>query len=194
MDSPKEEMENSELAELIDTAMQILYSEGDHILSHQANQELLTDLKVSNIWLANTSIDERLNENLQTLAHLSNDSMKAIYEIALAKFNEKHYHDSLSLFSLLSLLNSGEPEIWFRLGIAAQKCDKIELALRAYGAALEIDPYHVGARLFAAECFMKRNLFGEAKKEIAVVKKIIKNQKVDPVWLDLLSALENSVR
>jgi cytochrome c-type biogenesis protein CcmH/NrfG len=94
--------------------------------------------------------------------------------------------------TFLSLFCTGQPEIWFHLGIAAQKCDKIDLALRAYALTLELDPKHIGARLLAAECLVNCHLNEEANKEIAEAKKIIKEQTVDQVWLDLLSSLENT--
>lgn len=190
----KEAVKMPELAQLIDTAMEILHSEGPHFLSKESNQALLTELSASNENLDEMGIKEASNEKLQALVKLSDESMKSIYEIAVLKFKEGLYPDSVALFSLLGTLDPGQPEYWFRLGIAAQKCDKLEMASRAYAATLKLDPENIGARLFAAECLIHRNLREEAKTELDEAKKLMKGKNVDQVWLDFLPAVESMAK
>lgn len=155
---------------------------------------MLADLSASKEKLADIGIKKAGSDTLQHLAHISDESMKAIVEIAVGKYKEDRYLDSLALFSLLSTLNTSEPEYLFRLGIAAQKSNKIELASRAYAAAIELDSTNVGARLFAAECLINLNLHEKAKTEIDNAKEIMKNNKTDQIWLDFLHVLESIVK
>jgi tetratricopeptide (TPR) repeat protein len=190
----KEEVKMPELAQFIDVAMEILHSEGPHFLSQESNQALLSELSASNENLGDIGIKEASSEKLQALAKLSDESMKSIYEIAVLKFKEGLFPDSLALFSLLGTLDPGQPEYWFRLGIAAQKCEKLEMASRAYAATSKLDPENIGARLFAAECLINRGLRDEAKAEIAEAKKLMKNGNVDQIWLDFLPAVESMAK
>jgi tetratricopeptide (TPR) repeat protein len=180
------------LSQQAQTAITLLLSEGPAYLSHEANETLQSDFSNASANLASPS--EKSEESLQTLAKISDATMTSIIEVAIAKFTEARFEDSLSLFSLLTILNPAYSEYWLRMGVAAQKCDKIDLASRAYAAAIELDPNLIGARLFAAECFVNRGLMNEAKEQVEAAKKIVENNKVDQMWLDLLPKIESMAK
>jgi tetratricopeptide (TPR) repeat protein len=155
---------------------------------------LQADLAEAATSLANVRVEEAANTNLQTLAHISDESIQSIVRIALAKFSEERHNDCLALFSLLTLLIPANSEYWFRFGIMAQKCENYELASHAYAATLELDPNNIGARLFAAQCFIKRKIIDEAKAEIAAAKKLSEKDGVDQMWRDLLPTIEEMLK
>lgn len=186
----KEEAKMPELSQHLNTAMEILFSEGQRYLSKEENEDLIIDLALSTERMGNAGIKETSETDLATLAKISDKSMGNIEKIALAKFDEERFSECLGLFCLLSLLRPGYPEYWLRMGIAAQKCKNMELASKAFTATLQLDPDNLGARLFAAECFFNQKLLEEAKAEIAAAKEIIKKGDANPVWLDYLSNLE----
>lgn len=189
----REAIKLSGLNEQIILAITILNSEGIKYLSGEANQVLQEDLVEAATRLAHVGVEEAANINLQTLAHISDESIQSIVRLALAKFTEGRYNDCLALFSLLTLLNPAYWEYWFRLGIVAQKCENDELASRAFAATLELNPNNIGARIFAAQCFIKRKMIDEAKAEIDAAKKLSEEEGVDQMWRDLLPTIEGMI-
>jgi tetratricopeptide (TPR) repeat protein len=181
-------------SQAISTAMDLLFSESPHYLSREASEQLLLELSESNDYLADIGIKNVADSNLQELANISDSSMIAIANIASAKFEEGSNEDSLALYSLLCIFNPEIPEFWFRMGILAKKSDKIELALKAFAAVLKLDRNNIGARLFAAECFLLQKLPEEAKVELAAAKEITKTLEVDQMWLDFILAIEDLMK
>lgn len=192
--SIKEAMKMPELSHQMDTAIGLLFSEGSKYLSPEAHQKLVFDLTNASDQLEDIGLQETSSSNLQTLSKISNESVEGIQEIALAKYKEDRYADSISLFSLLSVLNPGYSEYWFRLGIAAQKDGQYDLASRAYAATQSLDPSNIGAKLFASECFVQRGLYDDAKAELTAAEAMAKESKVDKMWLDLISAIHDMLR
>jgi tetratricopeptide (TPR) repeat protein len=192
--SIKEAMKMPELSHQMDTAIGLLFSEGSRYLSPEVHQKLVSDLTIASDELEDIGLEEAANSNLQTLSKMSEESVKGIQEIALAKFKEERYADSVSLFSLLSILNPGYSEYWFRLGIAAQKDGEFDLASRAYSATQSLDPDNIGAKLFAAECFIQRGLLHDAQAELAAAEAINKESKADKMWVDMISAIHEMLK
>jgi tetratricopeptide (TPR) repeat protein len=190
----KEGVKLPELTKLLESAMGIVISEGERYLSAEENGQLLSDFANAAKYFAAMHLAESSDKNLQELIHISDDSMKSIVQMALAKFTEERFADCLALFSLLSILNPAYSEYWYRLGIAAQKCGNYDLALRAYHGALQLDPHLIGAKLFTAECLIELKRFDEAKSEIAEAKKMANEQKVDQMWIDLIPAIEKAIK
>lgn len=80
------------------------------------------------------------------------------------------------------------------MGIAAQKFGNLTLATTTYAAAAELDPQHIGARLFATECYIQRKLISEAKTEFEAAKEVAHNFQVEKMWLDLLPEFEDRLK
>lgn len=192
--SIKEAMKMPELSHQMDTAIGLLFTEGARYLSSEASKKLVFDLTNASDQLEEIGFQEASNANLQTLSKMSDESIKCIQDIALAKFKEGRFHESVALFSLLSVLNPGYSEYWFRLGIAAQKDGEYDLASRAYAATQSLDPNNIGAKLFAAECFLQRGLASDAKTELSEAEGMAKENKPDKMWLDLMIAIQDMLK
>ncbi|MBS0654334.1 MAG: hypothetical protein JSR46_01025 [Verrucomicrobia bacterium] len=190
----REALKLPELSKQIESAIGLLLTEGARYLTREANQTLQSDLSHAAAQLEGIEREKTSSMNLQAITKISDASMKAITDMAIAKFTEERFQDCLCLFSFLTILDPGYSEYWLRLGIAAQQCENYEMASRAYAAALELDPGSISAHLFAAECFVKCVLLDKAKAELAAAKKIAESSTVDQTWLDLLSSIENMVR
>jgi tetratricopeptide (TPR) repeat protein len=183
-----------ELSKLLETAVTLLISEGADYLPAETYQQLTTDLSNAYTQIENINLDNPTEIDIPSAVQLSNESLLAIATIATKKFSQESYFDCLSLFSLLSVLHPEHPEYWFRLGIAAQKIGNLELASRAYAATSELDAKHIGARLFAAECYLQRDLKNEAKAEFEAAKEIARDNEIEKMWLDLLPQIESMIK
>ena len=190
----KEAVKLPELSQNLDTAMEILISEGANYLSPEANQQLLADFSNAATLLADMTLADTANVSLQELSKFGDESMTSITTVAIAKYAEGKYLDCQAIFALLAILNPGYDEYWLRLGLAAQKNINFDLASRAYLAASGLNPDLIEARLFAAECFLACKEFDKAKHEISEAKKIADSIKVDQQWLDLLPIIENEIK
>ncbi|MBA2368791.1 MAG: hypothetical protein H0V82_07185 [Candidatus Protochlamydia sp.] len=186
----EEAMKMPELSDQMEIALNILFEEGSRYLSDEVNQMLISELLASTEKLERIGIQETGEKNLQALTKISDISMKAIEGIAMEKFQQEEFTDCVALFCLMNTLNSGVPEHWLRMGVAAQMNDNIELALKAYAAALALDPNCIEAKLFTVECLIDRKLFDEAKAEVSAAEEIINNNEFDHMWLDMLSDLK----
>lgn len=183
-----------ELSQLLESAVKLLLSEGASYLSEESYKLLISDFSDAYTRISNMNLDQPSDVDVSALIQMSDQSLDAIATIATDKFSNELYLDCLSLFSLLSVINPGYAEYWFRLGMAAQKSGNLDLATRGYAAAAQIDPKHIGARLFAAECYAQRKLFAEAKTEYEAAKEIARNNEVEKMWLDLLPMTESLIQ
>lgn len=176
-----------------ESAMHILKSEIDKDPSSEVNQLLLSELNNSATHIAEHKAETINTANLQSLAKISDTSMQTMANIATAMFNENRYEDSLSIFSFLSIFSPEYDEYWFRKGIAAQMCKKYDLALGAYAVVSQLDPNHIGSRLFSAECWLKSGQREKAIEEYTIAKGIIKNDQEHKEWLDLLNMIKTMI-
>lgn len=180
----KEAAELVELSQLLESAVRLLLSQGASYLSEDAYKLLISDFSEAYLQISNINLDHPVD--VSSVVKMNQETLKSIAAIATEKYSNAQYFDCLSLFSLLSVLNPGNAEYWFRLAISAQKNGNLDLATRCYAATAELDPKHIGARLFAAECCIQRKLKDEAKAEFIAAKEIARNHEVEKMWLDLL--------
>ncbi|MBA2369587.1 MAG: tetratricopeptide repeat protein [Candidatus Protochlamydia sp.] len=112
-----------------------------------------------------------------------------IFKLAIVKFQEEEI--SLAIFVLLTLLNPENDEFWYRQGIAAQKIEKYDLALKAYEEALTINPDLIGAKLFLVECYLENGSIEKAKSQFAEAKLLTENTGTDEMWISFIKEIEN---
>lgn len=146
--------------------------------------------------LETIDITVQMEQSFCDLLHVTPATMEALLSIGTATFDEGQYDNALSLFVLLTVLDPEQSDYWFRLGIAAQYKQDLELALKAYAITLFLDPDALGARLFACRCYLQMNALNEAANELAEAKKIVDSgtEKFETNWLDLLSNLEKMLQ
>lgn len=141
--------------------------------------------------ILNTAEIETLStESLYTVLGISDDLMSAILEMAIQYFASEEYDNSLAILILLTTLAQDNPNYWLRLGIAAQKTENYQLALKAYDITFELAPNAIGPLLFSVECYLGDGQPEKALEVIEEVKKIALTTEQDLIWLDLLAKVE----
>lgn len=183
----KEEAKLSELSQFVITAFQIIVTEGSSYLSAEESKTLMHDFEQGNEALENIDLSIPQNENFQTLLHLSDSTIESILKIAIAKFNDKQYSSSLSLFILLATLIPENPDYWHRAGVVAQTTENYALATRLYQAAIGIDNTMVSPHVFLVDCYLKQGMPEEADTIYKEAIKICEDTNVDPSWKVMLS-------
>jgi len=188
----KESIKMPELENFFDTAFMFINSDGLRYLDSSKYETLSSEFSHASEILDQLDPTKEIPIKLQGMLEISDEMMNAIYEIAKGAYKEEKNQESLSLFVYLSVLDQTNLEYWYRVGIGAQKCGNIDLALKAYSVCIEIDSELVGARLFSAECHLINGDLESAEKEMTKAKNIIENSEVDSIWVDLLAAMENA--
>ncbi|MBA2729055.1 MAG: hypothetical protein H0U49_12895 [Parachlamydiaceae bacterium] len=186
----KEDFKMPKLAEFLDSAVLFIKREGLRYIESSQYETLLSELDNSSKILELFDPVKEITVKLQNMLQISDKMMDAINEIAKAAFKEDRTQGSLSLLVFLTTLDPTDADYWFRMGIAAQKCEDIDLALQAYSIALDMDAEIIGARVFSAECYLIQGNQEFAMNEISEAKKIIEHTQVDAMWLDLLATME----
>jgi len=186
----KEAMKLTELGQHIETAANVLIDEGRQYLQKEAHEALLEDF--SKIESALEKFDLNTDKNFKEILGIRDASVSAILRVAIAKFVESEYAPSISLFALLTTLVSENADYWYRLGIAAQRSENLDLALRAYDVAVTLDATLIGARLFAAECHLILGAHDEAEVNYKEARKILETYP-DEQWAKLVSSIESLV-
>lgn len=187
----KEEIKMPELEEFLDAAFSFIKTDGARYLSGSKYEALSSEFHHALKILEDFNPSNEIPIKLQKLLEISNDGIDSLYEIATGAFAEGRNNECLAVFVLLTTLNQTNSEYWFRMGIAAQRCGNVDLALRAYPICVEIDPNLIGARLFSAECRLISGNIEGARNELSEANKIKADSEVDPIWLEFLTVLEN---
>lgn len=186
----KEELKMVELAELNSNAFLLLRTDSLPFLARVLHEEMLKEFDQAEQHMEKLDLSGEVPPILQSLLGFSDETMGAILAVAIGMYQAERYRDCLSLFTLLTTLVQDNFEYWFRLGIAAQKCEDLDLALKAYAIAICLNPDLMEARLFSAECYLAQGNRDDAAEEIQAAKATCENNDIDSVWLDLLASLE----
>lgn len=196
-DQLREELQKSlqmtELDQNITTAFLVLVHEGKENLNPDEYQAMIDELLQIGDKINGMSFDSLPEVNLQTLFNISAPTMRAIFKVATAQFVNGRLDNCSALFMMLTALNPGHPEYWLRSGMAAHQSNNIDLALRSYRSATELDPQMVAAPLLLADCYLRLGNKDEAKEAFNKAKSLASSQEIDPAWKDLLNALAASL-
>jgi tetratricopeptide (TPR) repeat protein len=179
------------LSKQLECAVGLLLEEGFHYFDKNECFLLVSDLLRAHESLTQLNVTPPLPADIQEVLQISSMSLGLILKIALAKFHENQFPQSLSLFALLTTLAPSSSAYWFRLGIAAQRCEQRDLALRAYTVASTFDPTLVGAQIFSAECHLLDDHREKARENCTQARNIMKTTKVEEIWFPLLSEIES---
>ena len=178
----------------IHDAFKFLISDGFKYLKEEVFKALLNEFGALNEFLEQIDLNNEIPENLQKFFNLSNQVVQGIVNTALIKYKEGDYKITLSLFVMLSALNPGNDDFWFRQAIAAQICGNSDLALKAYAKALEINPELIGPRLFSIECKLEKGLIEDAKTDLEEVKKFSESIDFSEALSTYMGDLEKSLQ
>lgn len=182
----------SELDKPLDNAFKLLFSEGLQYIDHEVYPAMIDQFKQMADRLE--KLDPTQPEELHSWSTLSDAVLNEIAKMALTKYDEENYTPCMALFVLLTVLYGDNFEYWYRLGIAAQKSEEINLALKAYTEALKIEPELVGARLFSVECYLKIGSKQAAEEELEKAKSLKALAGFDEKWAPLLADLTERTR
>lgn len=174
-------------------AFRLLKTEGKSHLQKEEFQQLEKEFSQIPEILDQMDLNSEFKENFKTIFKLSDPVMESILKIGSAEFNQELYQESLSIFALLTTLDSGNAVYWMEFGIAAQKFQNYDLALRSYEAASGIDPSLIGAKLFAVECYLQKEQPDQAKQALQEAKQIADTTEVEPEWLYLLNEISKII-
>lgn len=79
-----------------------------------------------------------------------------LFEAAKKRFSESNHSDSAALFCLLSHLEPRSSDYFMCWGATEQKCQKFEIALKAFQTACELNSKNLRALYHAAECAIEK--------------------------------------
>lgn len=168
-------------------AIQIVRQEGKKYLSLQNYISLWGEFSLAIHTLEKLKFDEVPSENFQQLLNISQSSMESLEYIANELYSSKHYEDALSVSCLLLVLAPEKSDYWYRVALSAQQAGDLNFALKAYSSTTNLDPNHVGAKVFPIECYLLLGNIEEAKIAFDEAEKTIHNNSSDTRWNELLA-------
>ncbi|MGZ3633573.1 MAG: tetratricopeptide repeat protein [Parachlamydiaceae bacterium] len=189
-----ETLKMGELNQDIEKAIKILLNDGMQVLDKAEYENLIKELSQMSAKLNVLDLTSLPEENFKTFLNFSDQMMRSILKVAVSKFSLGEYENAFSVFMLLITLNPGNPEYWFRSGMAAHQNDQIDLALCSYQAAVELDPDLVGAFLFMAECYLRQGKQAEAKEAYQRAKAIETSNGIESDWKELLLSMDAALK
>lgn len=190
----QEALKMQELNQNIQTAFQVLLRDGKESLESEEYLSLIEELSQMGNKISQINLEPLPQENFQTLLKMSDQTMRSLLKIAVSKFVTDQFDDSFALFILLVTLNSSHPEYWFRSGMAAHQNNQLDLALRSYKVAAELDPKLIGAPLFIAECYLRQGNREEAETAYKQAQAIAASYEIDVEWKELLNSIGASLK
>ncbi len=185
----KANLKMPEIEGYITAAFKALRSEGEHYLGAELYKEMIDEFDVIIPKLEVMDLSQPVEENFQTLLNISDEVMTGIFGMAIEKYKEGDYSTSLSIFTLLTTLDSGNSEYWYRLGIASQRFENYDMALKAYETSIELEPDLMEAYLFASECCLHKGDLEGAKVFFKKGKELADAQELDEVWSTLIKEI-----
>ncbi|NGX61239.1 MAG: Chaperone protein SicA [Chlamydiae bacterium] len=106
------------------------------------------------------------SETFQEAFGVLNAEMEVLYKEAYDFYQEDRYHDALTVFRWLVVLNPYKYDFWMGLGAAQQLLSQSEKALHAYAAAALLDCENPDPHFYAHECYVEMGEKEEAEKAL----------------------------
>lgn len=186
----QEEAKYSKLSSFVEAAFMILTLEGKKYLNNEHYESMIAAFANAYTILNKIDLGPSSTENFQTILNFDDETITSIFNIAVEKYKESQYADSLSLFILLLILIPQNSDYWYRAGIAAHECKNYELALQLYAGVSSLDPSLIAPWIFSVECHLIQNSQEEAKNAYAEAVKISETSQIDDSWKEALSKLK----
>ena len=180
----------SELEKYVSEAFSIIVEEGFNYVGAKEYEVILNEF--SQIESCLDEFDLKSKQTLQQVFGLQISTLERLFQIALLKFNEGAYTSSVAVFVLLTTLAPNYADYWYRLGIAAQRAEHINLALDAYMIAYELDPKMLGAWIFSAECLLSLGHIDGARSNFKKAKNLFSNEP-DNDWQEMIAYMEQKI-
>lgn len=176
----EETLKFSELSHHIELAFEYLNSSGESPLITIFTQPDQSDI---------------LNEskNFQDILKIEEESLNSIVKFGMESFSQGLFAESMAIFILLATLNPENAGYWYRAGIAADKQEQYELAIKFYSAAATLEPDLIGPKAFLVDCYLESKKLSEAEVAYKLaIESAAKNSHNS--WNEFLSKLETKIQ
>jgi tetratricopeptide (TPR) repeat protein len=186
----RESLDFTEFGQKISLGVSILRIGCEQQLEKEEYDALIRSLDELKERLSSLNLRELENETLQEALRVPAQCGPYILKIGINKFVQGLIAESLALFLFLTLVNPGDPDYWFRLGLVAKKTENYPLALSALETTSELAPEFIGAYVYAAYCHMKMDERECALAGLAKAKELLKTTQGEEEWQEHISNLE----
>lgn len=183
-----------ELLSFVTSALKTLQQEKSTYLDKEHLDAMTHDFMQVDEALEKIPANDSPTEDFQHLLQFSDLTMDSISTLAIAKFTENHFPESLSLYILLATLVPENEEHWLRAGIMAYRCENYELAVRLFSSAITLEPLLLIPRVFSVDCYLKRNLPAEAEAAYVEAMKLSESVEMDEDVKQMLELLKTAIK
>lgn len=185
-----EAVTHSELTQQIPLALALLRDQGADFLTKEAYEAMLANLASAATTLDAFDFSKEQTYNFQKILGINDHTMEAFATVATAKFDAGLYADALALCALMLTLAPENASYWYRTAIAAQNTQKHDFALKAYAAAVDLDPTLYKAWLFMTEYYISQELYSEANTAFEKAKEIVQGTDLEDSWQQMILHIE----
>lgn len=185
----REASDLSEFGDYITTALRLFRTEGSRYLEKEAFNNLLEGLNQLAIGIEALDLENLDNETFYETFEVLTKNTEDILKIGTLKYEEGLIRESLAVFTFLTLIQSHDSDFWYRMGLIAQEDKNMELALRAFNVALELNPQLIGPHIYGAMSLFNQGLKEEALEEIKAAKSKQRNEE----WSEEIQAVEDLI-
>lgn len=185
--------ENSEMSNQVMKAFDLLNQEGTLLLTENVYKTVMTDFQNAGNILSNLNEQQPEEKSLQEQLYLSDVTMNALEEIAIATFQQERYSESLAVSILLLQLAPQLANSWYRAGMAAQQTLQFDLAYSAYETAFALDNTLLGAKVFPVQCYLLEGHLDKAMEAFQEAKNCLPD-KEESEWSETLANIQQWIK
>lgn len=189
----KENVQSSRLGQYLAAARDALKSHGQKHLQGAAYGQLMADIGAIAERMEELNLDTFSDEPFQTLLSIEDDTMEAIFQIAIGVFAEELCAEALALFIFLATLDPSVAGYWLRIGICAQQIEDYAFALRAYEMSCSLEPENISPHIFSIQCHLWEGNVDEASKKYEEASNIASTSDVEAEWVELLDEIKKEL-
>lgn len=190
----QEALKLPDLDHQIGKAFTFLYSTGRQLLDDAQYEATIADFSRIVSEIEKWELDSTSREESFELPRVNNATAKALMAMTTVLYADEKYEECLAILCLLLTFFPGNADYWYRSAIAAQQCHRDDFALMAYEATMALDSNHLGARIFAAECYFNAGLQDKAFAAYEEAQEIAKNNVIGDEWHQLLNQLKEVLK
>lgn len=181
----KANLDSGEFDKILPIALDALVYDGKNLVEEAEYKLMCQQLSKIPAFLEKIGYEGPLEGNLQTMIQIPDSVINTIFTVAQKVESDK----SIAIFSLLNALVPENPDYPYRLGLVAHTTNNLELALRAFKEAINIDDDFYEARIYLADCLAMDGKTAEAKDELNQ----IEFEAVEERWQTVITNLRQDL-
>ena len=125
-------------------------------------------------------ISQEIGEStFQAFLGIKDPTLVWIYNVGYKTQQENKLEEAEGIFQTLVLLSPMVRDYWMALGFVQRDREVYERAIESFSFASLLDPEHAPSRYQSAKVYLHQGEFEDALAELAVLEKIIKEQKLE---------------